>query len=285
MEITHVVRGEEHLVNTPKQVLLYEALGLEPPQFAHLPLMLGSDGKKLSKRTGDTALGDYRDAGFPPEAVVNFLALQGWALDGATEVFSVEQMIEAFDLKDVSKGGSIFDVEKFRWMSGEYIRADDVAHLAERCAPFVIQAGLMGRADIAQRAEWYRAVVASEQERIETYADLPERIRYLFVDDDAVVFDPKAEKGARKHEGGPDTLRAFAQWVRERLEGGLAPSALGDGAKAWVQERGLKIPALFQPLRCALTGRGGGPDLFQIMELLGPEASLRRIEIGAERLS
>jgi glutamyl-tRNA synthetase len=135
MAITHVLRGEEHLTNTPKQVLLYEAFGRTPPVFGHLPLMLGKDKKKLSKRTGDTSLQDYRDKGYPPEAVLNFLSLQGWALDDKTTIFPVEQLVERFDPKDVSPSGSIFDPDKFLWMAGEYVRLDSVERVRARaCA-------------------------------------------------------------------------------------------------------------------------------------------------------
>jgi glutamyl-tRNA synthetase len=284
MEITHVVRGEEHLVNTPKQVLLYEALGWTPPEFAHLPLMLGDDGKKLSKRTGDTALEDYRDKGFPREAMINFLSLQGWALDGATEVFGTDELVQSFELGDVSKGGSILDMDKLRWLAGEYVRKEDVERLAEHCAPFVVRAGQMTAGELAERCEWYLDVIRSEQERFQVYSELPERIAYLFAPDDAVEYEEKALKNSKKHDGAAETLRDFGAWVGEQLGEGVALPELGDGAKAWVQERGLKIPALFQPLRCALTGKGGGPDLFAIMALLGRESSLRRIEVGAARL-
>ena len=285
MRVTHVVRGEEHLVNTPKQVLLYRALDLEPPRFAHLPLMLGSDGKKLSKRTGDTALGDYVRKGFPPEAVLNFLALQGWSLDGATEVFSVDELVARFELEAVSKGGSIFDADKFRWLAGEYVRRDPPARLAQRCAPFVVAAGLATADELERRADWFRAVVTSEQERIQVYSELPERIRYLFEPDGEVTYDERARAGARRHAEAAATLTAFGEWLRERLAAGEDLRGLGPGAKAWLAGRGLKLPALFQPLRCALTGRAGGPDLFEVMALLGPEASLDRIAAGAERFT
>ncbi len=283
MRITHVLRGEEHLVNTPKQVLLYRALGLEPPRFGHLPLMLGTDGKKLSKRTGHTSVLAYRDEGYPPEALVNFLALQGWALDGETEIFPVEELVRRFDVTDVSKGGSIFDPEKLLWMAGEYIRADDPAHLAERCAPFVVRAGLATEAELAARADWFRRVVATEQERIRLYSELPARIAYLFAPDDAVPFDEKAERNARKHERRVETLTAYREWLAPRITEG--PDALREATRAWLAERSLKFPELFQPLRCALTGLPGGPDLFEVMELLGPERVLARLEHGARRLA
>jgi glutamyl-tRNA synthetase len=285
MAISHVVRGEEHLVNTPKQVLLYAALGAQPPEFAHLPLMLGTDGKKLSKRTGDTALEDYRDKGYPRAAIVNFLCLQGWALDGATEVFSLEQMVEAFDLRSVSKGGSIFDLDKFRWLAGEYIRREPLAELVEHVRPFVVAAGLSEAQRLAARADWFHELVRGEQERIATYAELPDRVAWAFAADDAVVYDPKAEAGARKHADASRTLGEYADWLAGRLAAGARPLELGEATKAWVTERGTRIPALFQPLRCALSGAAGGRDLFEILDLLGPESALARIRAGARRLA
>jgi glutamyl-tRNA synthetase len=285
MRITHVFRGEEHLVNTPKQVLLYRALGHAQPEFGHLPLMLGSDGKKLSKRTGDTALQDYRDNGYPREAVVNFLCLQGWALDGSTELFSVDQLVANFDIKDVQKAGAIFDLDKFRWMAGEYIRRESIEQLADHCAPFVVRAGLTSLDDLVARRAWFFEVVKSERERIHTYAELAPRIAFLFVRDDEVVWQPDAEAAARKHANASATLREYAAWLEEKLANGATAAELRDGTKAWVGERALKMPALFQPLRCALTGFAGGPDLFDLMGLIGREHVLARIAHAAARLA
>lgn len=285
MQISHVLRGEEHLTNTPKQVLLYNALGLESPEFGHLPLMLGADKKKLSKRTGDTALQAYRDKGFPREAVVNFLCLQGWALDGETEVFSVEQLAENFEIRDVSKGGAVFDIEKFNWLSGEYIKNDSPQHVADACAPFVIEAGLMTESEIADRREWFEAIVAAHQERIRTYSELPNWIDFLFVDDASFAWDEKAEKNARKHEDRISTLESYRDWLAPQIENGIDADALRDATKAWVKDAGLKFPQLFQPLRCALSGKPGGPDLFDVMAWLGSEATLARLAAGITRLA
>ena len=285
MRITHVFRGEEHLVNTPKQVLLYQALGEPLPEFGHLPLMLGTDGKKLSKRTGDTALQDYREHGYPKEAIVNFLCLQGWALNGTTEIFSREELVRHFDIKDVTKAGAIFDLDKFQWMAGEYIRRDTVEHLAERCAPFVVRAGLASESELAARRAWYLEIVRGEQERIRTYGDLPARIAYCFAADDAVVYDADAEKNARKQPAAVETLRAYREWLAAELARGASTAELREGTKAWTTARGLKLPALFQPLRCALTGHAGGPDLFDTIALLGGPSSLARIDAAAPRLS
>ncbi len=285
MEISHVMRGEEHLTNTPKQVLLYEALGLEPPSFGHFPLILGKDKKKLSKRTGDTAVQSYREKGYPPEAVLNFLCLQGWALDDKTEIFSVQDLIGHFDPADVSKGGSIFDPEKFLWLAGEYVRASEVGDLAERCLPYVVAAGLATEADLRERRDWFERAVATEQERIRLYADLPARIAYLFARDGEVVYDPQAEKNARKHADRLDTLKDYLAWLEPHLQAGSPAEEVRARTRDWVGERGLKFPQLFQPLRCALTGAAGGPDLFDVMELLGPQAVRKRLQAAAERLA
>ena len=287
MQITHVLRGEEHLTNTPKQVLLFEALGLDAPTYAHLPLMLGTDGKKLSKRTGDTALVDYLDKGYPPEAVLNFLSLQGWALDGEHDVFTQEELVAHFEPTAVSKGGSVFDPEKFLWMAGEYVRRDTPARLAARCAPFVVAAGLTTAADLVARRAWFERVVAAEQERFRIYSELPARIAYLFAPAEGLEWDPKAEAGARKHSAAVETLTAWAGWLTERASAGDAVEGpvLADATKDWVASRGLKIPALFQPLRCALTGAPGGADLFELIGLLGLEKTRARLRDAIGRLA
>jgi glutamyl-tRNA synthetase len=284
MRISHVMRGEEHLTNTPKQVLLYQAFGAPPPVFAHLPLMLGKDKKKLSKRTGDTSLQDYRDKGYPPEAVSNFLSLQGWALDDKTTLFSRAELVARFDPHDVSPSGSIFDPEKFLWMAGEYIRADELSRLAERCAPFVVAAGLATHAELERRRSWFHAAVASERERIKLYSELPARLAYLFASDRDLHYNDDALSLARKHEARLAVLKDYAAWLSPRLEA-LDPPKLREDTKAWLKERGQPIPSLFQPLRCALTGLAGGVDLFEAMALLGAESVRTRIHSALVRLA
>jgi len=285
MQISLIMRGEEHLINTPKQVLLYHAFGAALPEFAHLPLMLGTDKKKLSKRTGDTSLQDYRDKGFPPEAVVNFLCLQGWALSGSQEIFSVEELVANFEIKDVNKAGAVFDIEKFLWMAGEYIRRDSVERVAERCAPHVVRAGLMSAEDLVGRADWFRSVVSHEKERIRTYGELPARIEYLFVADEKLVYGEEAEKNARRHANRLTTLSAFRAWLEPQLAAGADAAALREGAKQFQTEQKLKTPELLQPLRCALSGHASGPDTFEVILLLGAQRALRRLELAQERLA
>ena len=285
MRISHVFRGEEHLVNTPKQVLLYEALGEEAPAFGHLPLMLGTDRKKLSKRTGDTALGDYIAKGFPREAIVNFLCLQGWALDGETEVFDTATFVKHFDITDVQKAGAVFDPKKFLWLSGDTIRRMPVGELVGEVTPFLEAAGYATAAEIEARREWFEQLVAGEQERIELYSELPKRVRPFFEADADVTYEEAAEKNARKHEARAEHLTQFSAWLEERSAAGeFSTEALSAGMKAWVKERELKFPALFQPLRCALTGMPGGRDLGDCITLLGLERTRARIEAAVQRL-
>ena len=285
MEISHVLRGEEHLVNTPKQVLLYEALGLEAPEFAHLPLMLGSDKKKLSKRTGHTSVQVYRDLGYPRDAVVNFLCLQGWALDGETEIFGVDQLVEAFELRDVSKGGAVFDADKFLWLAGEYLRKEEPGVCAAHCAPFVIEAGLITAEELEERGAWFSDVVRGMQERIRLYSELPEKIAFLFAGDEDLTYEEKAEENARKHEVREEVLTAVRDGLLPMLEGGADAAVLAEAGKALLAEKGWKFPALGQPLRCALTGQAGGPDLFDVLVWLGPERARIRLESALARLS
>ncbi len=286
MGITHVIRGEEHLVNTPKQILLFQVLGREVPTFAHLPLMLGKGGKKMSKRDNDTALAAYIAQGFPPEAILNYLALQGWALDGETEIFTPEVLVENFRLENVGKSGSIFDLEKFSWMAGEYLRAEPLSQTAERALPFVLAAGFTTEAEL--RADWpqFEAAVATTRERVRLYSEIPAQLAWLYEADDAVTFDEKAEANARKH--GAEALALlgeFAEWVAPRLTAGEDAESLITATKAFVKEHGVKFPFLFQPLRCALTGKPGGPEIADLMALLGPERTAARLTHGARRLA
>lgn len=284
MGITSVLRGEEHLVNTPKQLLIYQALGAEPPEFGHLPLLLGKDRRKLSKRSGDTSLGDYRAKGYPKGAILNFLALQGWALDGETEVFSMETFVENFDAAQVSKGGSIFDPDKFLWLAGEYLRGETPAELAEHCLPFVVAEGQSSEADLRERWDWFVQLIGAVQERLSLYSHAPSWLAPYFVSAEELIYEPKAEKGARKHEGTGELLGAFGEWLGARPTDEDS-EATGTAAKEWLGERGVKIGALFQPLRCALSGQPGGPDLFLMIGLLGRQEALLRIQKLIERLA
>lgn len=284
MRISHVFRGEEHLTNTPKQVLLYQALGLEAPRFGHLPLMLGKDGKKLSKRHGDVSLGEYVEAGYSQPATINFLARQGWALDGETEIFSVERFVEAFDISGVSKGGSIFDFEKFAWMSGQYVQQESLAELAAHCAPYLVAAGLATAEELAADPAPLEAAVAMGQERVRLYSEMPATIGFLYAADEDLEWDEKAEKNARKHADCVTTLKNWFETAAASISSGAPADQVRQETKDWVAGHGLKFPQLFQPLRCVLTGQAGGPDLFDVIAWLGPERTSTRLLRGLQRL-
>ncbi len=284
MRISHVFRGEEHMTNTPKQVLLYRALGLEAPRFGHLPLMLGQDGKKLSKRHGDVSLGEYIEAGYSQPATINFLARQGWALDGETEIFSVEQFVEAFDIDGVSKGGAVFDFEKFAWMSGQYIQRESLAELAAHCGPHLVKAGLATADELAADSARLEAAVAMGQERVRIYSEMPATIGFLYAGDEDLEWDAKAEKNARKHEDCVATLKSWFETAAPSISSGAPAEELRQETKDWVAGHGLKFPQLFQPLRCVLTGQAGGPDLFDVIAWLGPERTSTRLLRGLQRL-
>jgi glutamyl-tRNA synthetase len=289
MGITHVIRGEEHLVNTPKQILLFQLLGLTPPSYAHLPLMLGASGKKMSKRDGDTALQEYIDAGFPPEAVRNYLALQGWALDGSTEIFGLDELRQHFELSKISKGGSIFDIEKFKWFAGEYLRREPLAQTLERARPFLRSAGLLTDADFAARRPWIERAVAIVRPRVQLYGEIPEQLGFLFAPDESLPYEEAALAAVRKH--GPlagaalqATLEFLPAHVPEAFDPAVDVADLSAALKGIATAQGWKLPVLFQPLRLALTGKAGGPELSDTLLLLGRTRSAERLRAALLRL-
>jgi len=275
MQISHVLRGEEHLANTPKQSLLYRALGLPEPEYAHVPLILGQDGKKLSKRTGDTAVEDYRTKGFPPEALFNFLCLLGFSIDDKTTVFNSEELVAHFDLHRLQKGGAIFDPEKLHWLCGEYLRRDGAAALAERALPWMQAAGLASAApEEAERAR-LEEIAAAFLPRVTLYGDLPSQSAFLFAEelnpDDAARAALAAPDASAALHAAAEAIAA-ADWPIADLKAVLQAAAAAAG---------LKFGALMKPLRAALTGSLGGPELADVVRLLGRERALARLRAAA----
>jgi glutamyl-tRNA synthetase len=201
------------------------------------------------------------------------------SLDGERELFSVQELVKSFRPGDVGRSGAVFDLDKLRWLAGEYIRADSPEHLAERCLPFVTQ---VPQAELRNRWDWFVAVVRSEQQRISTYAELPPRIAYLFAGDDEVEYSDSALAPLRKQPDALGVLESYTAWLVERPQSDAA--SLREASRVFTEERGLKFSALMQPLRLALTGLSGGPDLFEIMELLGRDATLARLRSAPARL-
>jgi glutamyl-tRNA synthetase len=267
MRISHVVRGDDHLSNTPKQVLCYEALDFPVPQFAHVALILGPDRHRLSKRHGATAVQAFRDEGLLPEAMVNYLARLGWS-HGDQEIFTRAELIERFDIKDVAPSGAIFDRTKLEWLSQEHLKATDGARLVEMVAPFVERAGLPMPADRARLA----AMLETLRERAKTLVELVEVGRFYF--ERPRAYEAKAAEkfltadGARRIDLLVKRLEALESFTAEAIESAVRELAA---------QLELKLVDLAQLARLAVTGRTASPPIFQVLALLGREESLARL--------
>ncbi len=278
MGITHVVRGEDHLSNTPLQIQIYRALGVEPPVFAHLSMILGADKAPLSKRHGATSVEAFRDEGYLPEAMVNFLALLGWAWDDHTTIFSIDDLIEKFSLKKVSKSPAVFDMDKLDWMNGHYIRELTVEELTYRLIPVWRQAGLLLSDEVDLRdMPRLRSITAICRERLVKLNDIIELTDFFFR---PVKYDPKAFEKALRKEGVDTVLRSAAanlgeigEWATPTIEAALRELA---------DELGEKPRKVFQPIRVAVSGRLVSPPLFESLEILGREESLARLRMAEE---
>ena len=280
MEISHVIRAEEWISSTPRHLLLYKALGFAPPEFIHHPMILGPDRSKLSKRHGAVSILEYREQGYLPEAMVNFLALLGWSLDDKTEIISREELIKNFSLERIGKTGAIFNREKLDWMNGVYIRKLTPDEFFEAAQPYLMLDEAAGKALIAGE-EYVRAALSLVQERARTLAEVAELARFFFVEE--LDYEPKLLIGEKmSRESATQALKASQQKLTslsafdaDSLEGVLRPLAA---------ELGLKTGQLFGTLRVAVTGRTAAPPLFQTMSVLGKERCLRRIEAALQRL-
>lgn len=275
MNITHVIRGDDLLASTPRQLLIREALGVsEVPVFAHLPMIVASDGKPLSKRWGDVSVRAYRDAGFLPEAMVNYLALLGWSYDDHTNIFSVDELIEKFSLERVARNPAAFDVVKLEWLNGHYIKELEPADLAERLVPFCVRAGI--DADSAEGREILTSVAPLLRERLKRLDEAPGMIRFLF---GGVTLDEKASKVV---QGQAEYLRSAA----ELLAGlpGWSAAEIEACLRGLAEERGLKPRQAFQPIRAAVTGTLVSPPLFESLEILGREGAVDRLKAAPQTL-
>ncbi|MGB9887797.1 MAG: glutamate--tRNA ligase [Moorellales bacterium] len=274
MAITHVIRAEEHLSNTPKQVLVYEALGYPLPEFAHVPMILAPDRSKLSKRHGATSVEEYREEGFLPEALVNYLALLGWSPGGEEEFLSVEEMIRRFSLERVSKNPAIYDQKKIAWMNGHYLSRADLDRIARLSLPFFVRLGLVDPRE--QESQWprVREAVGLVRDRVKTLKEVAEASTYFFRSD--FEYDPQ---GVAKHFTVPGRAELLAR-VRERLAGldGFDAQTVERACRSLAAELGIKAADIIHPLRLALTGRTMGPGLFDIVAALGKQTTLERVD-------
>jgi glutamyl-tRNA synthetase len=259
--ITHVVRGADHYSNTPKQILIQQAMGAPTPIYGHLPLLHGPDGKKLSKRHGATSVQDLRDAGYLPEAVINYLALLGWGYDEETTFHTIEELQQRFRLERVSKSPAVFDEQKLRWMNGRYLRELGVGDLTARLEAFTGRSGLRGAVEIAQ-------------DKISTLSEFWPLTQFFF---DGPADDPAARERVLEGPGGRDALAAARAaladvpdpWTQASVE-----EALGGAA----ERLGVKRKQVFQPLRVAVTGTTVSPGIFETVTLLGRHETLARVD-------
>lgn len=275
MRITHVIRGDDHISNTPKQILLYRALDADVPTFAHLPLILGTDKKRLSKRHGAVSVLAYRDEGFLPEAMLNFLSLLGWNPGDERECLTREELIEAFSLERVGRSGAIFDTEKLTALNRLHFMRLPLEELAGRVRPALEAAGLWSDELLAQRRDWFLRlleVLRDRARRLEDFADYAEPFL-----SEAERFDYE-EKPARKHLKGEDLPARLERWIAalESVDD-WRPEPLEQALRGLAEELEIGSGKLIHPTRLALTGRGVGPGLFEVMELVGRERSLARL--------
>lgn len=279
MGVTHVLRGEDLLSSTPRQIALYHALievgvATAIPHFGHLPYVMGNGNKKLSKRDPESSLFHHRDRGFIPEGLINYLALLGWSISADRDVFSIDEMVDAFDVADVNPNPAKFDVKKAEALNGDHIRMLDVDDFADRLLPYL---GDLVQTD-AHRDMLHRAAPLV-QERMQLLGEAPELLAFLFTSDDELTFADDAmpgEGGAAVLDASAKALTALDEWTMPAIEAALR-GALIDGL-------GLKPRLAFGPLRAAISGRRISPPLFESMELLGKESTLTRIARLAERL-
>jgi glutamyl-tRNA synthetase len=272
MEISHIMRGEEWVASVPKHLLIYSAFGWNAPPMAHFPSVLGPDGKKLSKRHGSTAVSQFREDGYLPEALINYLALIGWSPGTEEEIFSMDDLARVWKIEQVQSAGGKWDKERLDYFNGVWIRKLSVDELLRRLEPFV-------------PAEWDREVlkriVPHIQERMKTLKDAAEQIRFLFTDD--IGYESKLLIPTKSDRRGTAEVLARSRAVLERLEPFTA-AVIQPALEALADELGWSRKDLAQPIRMAITGRKIGPPLYQSLEVLGKEKSLKRIEMAQDLL-
>lgn len=278
MELTHIIRAEEHLSNTPKQIQVYEALGYEPPQFAHVPMILAPDRSKLSKRHGATSVEEFRDQGYLAESIINYLTLLGWSPEGTEEIFDMEKAIKEFTLERVNKTAAIYDVKKLTWINGHYLRELDLDYITKQVIPFMIKKEIITEEESKTKYDYIKAVVEISRDRAKTLDELADNIAFFFKD-----VKEYEEKGVRKHfnkpnaaellEKGADALEKVDEFNHDNTE---------QAFRNLTDSLGIKAAELIHPTRLAITGRTVGPGLFEIIVLMGKQKTAERMRKAAE---
>ncbi len=282
MGITHVLRGEEHLSNTPRQLMLYDALGYAPPEFAHLSLILNPDRSKMSKRSGEeaTSVAEFRQKGYIPEALINFLVLLGWSWDGEQEIFSVPELIAKFSLERVGATAAVFDRVKLEWMNGQYLKAMPLEERTRRVRAYLDDLGRTPDASVVGDVDAFLAhATEAVGDRLKTLDDVEGYAGFAFRDPVEMHDDALADLA--KREGADERLIALADTVDGVASFELEP--LEAAVRGLAESLGVKAGDLFAPARVALTGRKVAPGIFEVMRLLGRDRTVARLRAGAER--
>jgi glutamyl-tRNA synthetase len=271
MNITHVIRGDDHISNTPKQVLLYQALGFSVPAFAHLPLILGKEGGRLSKRTGATAISDYRKMGYLPKALVNYLLLLSWAPGANREIIDIPQAIKLFDIKDVNKNAATFDLDKLKWINQQYIKKEDTQKLTDQIIPLLIKKKYIDKNNFDRN--YVLSLIKLFQGRITLLSDFADWADFFFLK------NIKIETEAKKKFLSQDLSKEFNLFIKglEALDK-FDVVTIEAGFRQLVQELNIESKALIHPIRVALTGKTVGPGLFEVVYYLGKERTKERLK-------
>lgn len=280
MKITHVVRGEEWLPSAPKHVYLFKAFGWDAPKFVHLPTVLNKEKKKLSKRQGDVAVEDFRDKGYLPEALVNYLALIGWSPESNNEFFTMEELVKEFSFDRVSKAGGVFDKDKLDWVNGHYIRETDLDRLTELSVPYLLESGDIDSSDIENRYDWIKALVAILKDRISTIAEISEKAKFVF--ENNIEFETEEAEQTIRESQIVEILDALLEELDqlEEIDEEFSKTIM----KKLQKKTGIKGKNLFMPIRIAITGQQHGPDLDKIMLVIGKSNLIKRIDIVKSKL-
>ena len=274
MEVTHVIRAEEHLSNTPRQLAIYEALGYKPPKFGHISLILGEDHKKMSKRHGATSVTEYRNMGYLPEAVVNYLALLGWTPKGEQEIFTEEELIKQFSMKRVSSNDAVFDINKLNWINFQYMKKLDADQLYDLIVPFLVKAGYVDATVSEEKKDWLKKVIWFMKDHIYFAGQAAEELKFFFEDmpkitDENVLAIMKEETSGKLLKAFIEDLKALETFDQAEIKKCF---------NACMKAQGIKGKAAYEPTRIALTGVTQGPGMFEMMELFGREKTMDRLE-------
>ncbi|MCK4400913.1 glutamate--tRNA ligase [bacterium] len=271
MKITHIIRGDDHISNTPKQIAIYKALCCNSPEFAHIPLILGHDKAKLSKRHGAASPLEYRDMGYLPQVLVNFLTLLGWAPGDNREIMSGDELIESFSIEKINDRNAVFDSQKLDWMNGVYIRKMPLEELVDIALEELKKAELIKDTEEVD-VNKISKIVGLIQERLKKFSEIPQLINYFF---DKPVYEEKPVRKFLKKDGVSQMLQELCKVIEE--EEPFDIETLESAVREFIEKKGLKPGDVIHPIRVALTGRAASPPIFDVMEILGKQTCLKRI--------